>query len=100
MNDKEDKKILAEIILQGVKEAIFTRSVGLALYRKIWENVIGKMFDTLEYGASENWKQLSAELQDKMAEEKIKLSFTDFLEMVAEMEYMILKRISPSSTTQ
>lgn len=96
MNDEEDKKILAEIILQGIKEAIFTRPFGPVPYRKIWEDVIGKMFDTLEHGVSENWKQLSAELQDKMAKEKIKLDFPDFLEMVAEMEDMILKRISPS----
>ncbi|MEK7066843.1 MAG: hypothetical protein AAB949_00495 [Patescibacteria group bacterium] len=98
MNDnREDEKILAEIILQGVKEVMFARSARPVSYRKIWEDVIGKMFDTLEYGASENWKQLPAELQDKMAEEKIKLSFPDFLEMVAEMENMILEEISPSS---
>ena len=49
---------------------MFARSARPVSYRKIWEDVIGKMFDTLEYGASENWKQLPAELQDKMAEEK------------------------------
>ena len=100
MNDgssMEDRKNVTDMVMQGVKEAVLARSVDPIIYREIWEGMIGKMFDTLESGTSEKWKELPAELQYKIATEKIKRSVPQCLELVGEVKNLILEECTPSS---
>ena len=91
MNDnREDEKILAEIILQGVKEVMFARSARPVSYRKIWEDVIGKCLIRLNM-AHRRIETITSGVAGQDGGRKIKLSFPDFYRG---NENMILEEIS------
>ena len=96
--DKESKKILTQIVLKGVTKALLlSPPLKYISFRKIWEDMIGEMLDTLDPNSSKVWKQLSENLQDEIAE-KIKVDFTDFLKMVNKAhDTLILEKLSTSS---